>query len=76
MSGLFNKMIGDKQYHFQPLEFAEETGYHVDVKDAKCMRWEFRMLYKGDQWNIEGEDLPDWIPQVTGLLTDAINEHE
>jgi hypothetical protein len=32
MSNLFNKVINDKQFNFQPIEFGNQSGYHVDVK--------------------------------------------
>ena len=76
MSNLFNKEVDGKQFNFQPLEFGNETGYHVDVKDEHGTRWEFRMLRKNDKWEIEGEDLPPWIYGTLEGLTNAINEHE
>ncbi len=76
MSNLFNKVIDNKQFNFQPLEFGGEAGYHVDVKDEHGTRWEFSMLRKDDKWKIEGEDLPSWIQGSSGSLANAIDEHE
>ena len=76
MSNLFNKVIDDRQFHFQPLEFGEEAGYHVDVKDEQNTRWEFRIFQTGDKWKIEGEKLPPWIFNVESELGKAIDEHE
>ncbi len=76
MSNLFNKMIAGKQYNFQEFEFGDQTGYHVDVKDEQGKRWEFRLLRKNEKWNIEGEDLPLWIPEMLAPLAQAIDEHE
>ena len=76
MNNLFNKVIDKKQFNFQPFDFANETGYHVDVKDDRGVRWEFRMLNKNDHWQIEGEDLPKWIPNNSSALIAAIEEHE
>jgi hypothetical protein len=41
MNNLFNKVINNQQFNFQPLEFGNKTGYHVDVKDDEGTRWEF-----------------------------------
>lgn len=38
MSNLFNKVIHDGQFNFQPLEFGGEGGYHADVKDEENTR--------------------------------------
>ena len=76
MGNLFNKVIGGKQFNFQPIEFGEHSGYHVDVKDEQNMRREFRMLNENDRWKIEGEELPKWIYDNLDPLIKAINEHE
>jgi hypothetical protein len=77
MNNLFNKVIHGRQFNFQPLEFGNETGYHVDVKDDEGTRWEFRMLHKVDeQLKIEGEKLPEWITGSEALLVNAVNQHE
>lgn len=76
MSNLFNKVIRDRQFNFQPLEFGEEAGYHVDVKDEDDTRWEFRIFLTGDTWKIEGEKLPSWIHDIGPELNTAISEHE
>ena len=76
MSNLFNKVINERQFNFQPLEFGEQTGYHVDVKDEKGKRWEFRMARDGNQWKMKAENLPTWILNVEPALGKAIDEHE
>ena len=76
MSNLFNKVIHDRQFHFQPLEFGQEAGYHVDVKDEENTRWEFRIFRMEDKWKIEGEMLPQWIHDIGLELGEAIDEHE
>lgn len=76
MSNLFNKVINENKFNFQPLEFGEQTGYHVDVKDEEGTRWEFRMLREGDQWKMKAEKLPTWILNVEEALGKAIEEHE
>jgi hypothetical protein len=76
MGNLFNKMIEGKQFNFQAIEFGEQSGYHVDVKDEHNMRREFRMLHENDRWQIEGEELPPWIYDNLHALIEAINEHE
>ena len=76
MSNLFNKVIHDRQFHFQPLEFGQEAGYHVDVKDEENTRWEFRIFRIEDKWKIEGEKLPQWIHDIGPELSKAIDEHE
>ena len=76
MSNLFNKIIRDRQFNFQPLEFGQEAGYHVDVKDAENTRWEFRVFSTEDKWKIEGEKLPDWILDIEREIGKAIDEHE
>ena len=76
MNILFNKVIHERQFNFQPLEFGEETGYHVDVKDEENTRWEFRVFRTEDRWRIEGEKLPPWIFEIEEDLGNAIDEHE
>ncbi len=77
MSNLFNKVINGRQFNFQPLEFGNETGYHVDVKDEAGTRWEFRMFHSaGKQSKIESEKLPSWIIELEPELIKAINQHE
>ena len=76
MSALFNKVIYNRQFNFQPLEFGQEAGYHVDVKDEENARWEFRIFKKKDKWEIDGEKLPAWILEIGPELSKAINEHE
>ena len=76
MSNLFNKIIRDRQFNFQPLEFGQQTGYHVDVKDEDNTRWEFRFFQTEDKWRIEGEKLPQWIHDLEADLAEAIAAHE
>ncbi len=76
MSNLFNKVIHERQFNFQPLEFGEEAGYHVDVKDEENARWEFRIFQREDHWKIEGEKLPQWIHDIEADLGRVIDEHE
>jgi hypothetical protein len=76
MGNLFNKVIHERQFNFQPLEFGQEAGYHVDVKDAENTRWEFRIFQIEDKWKIEGEQLPSWIFSIEPELAKAIDEHE
>jgi hypothetical protein len=76
MSNLFNKVIRERQFNFQVLEFGEEAGYHVDVKDDENTRWEFRVFKTNSTWKIEGEKLPSWIFEVEPELARAIDEHE
>ena len=76
MSNLFTKVIHDRQFNFQPLEFGQKAGYHVDVKDEENTRWEFRIFQAYDKWKIEGEKLPSWIFNIESELGKAIDEHE
>jgi len=76
MSTLFNKVIHGRQFNFQPIEFAEETGYHVDVKDEENTQWEFRIFKTGGQWKIEPEKLPGWIQDIESAICEAIDAHE
>jgi hypothetical protein len=76
MSNLFNKVINERQFNFQPLEFAEVAAYHVDVKDEEGTRWEFRMYREGEQWKMKGEKLPAWIVDSEPEIGKAIDEHE
>ncbi|MEP6616561.1 MAG: hypothetical protein ABJA57_08285 [Ginsengibacter sp.] len=76
MANTFDKNISGKQFNFQGLEFGEQSGYHVDVKDEHGTRWEFRMLFTNENWNIQGEDLPGWIQSMAASLISAIKEHE
>lgn len=76
MSNLFNKVINERQFNFQPLEFGEEVGYHVDVKDEEGTRWEFRMSWEGNRWEMKAEKLPQWILDIEAELGKAIDEHE
>ncbi|MDO9375963.1 MAG: hypothetical protein V4725_11590 [Bacteroidota bacterium] len=77
MSTLFNKVINGQQFNFQPIEFGQQTGYHVDVKDDEGTRWEFRMFQDDDnEYRVDGEKLPDWITAASSELVSAINEHE
>ncbi|MEO6455481.1 MAG: hypothetical protein ABIN97_15485 [Ginsengibacter sp.] len=76
MSNLFNKIINDRQFNFQPFEFGEQAGYHVDVKDAEGTRWEFRMIKENDQWQMDAEKMPAWILNEERTLGNIIDEHE
>ncbi len=76
MSNLFNKVINEMQFNFQPLEFGEQTGYHVDVKDEEGTRWEFTMFRDDVQWKMKAEKMPPWILNVEQALGEAIDEHE
>ena len=77
MNTLFNKVINGRQFNFQPVEFGQQTGYHVDVKDEEGTRWEFRMFQDANKkFNVDGEKLPDWIIDSSPELVLAINEHE
>ena len=76
MSNLFNKVIYGRQFNFQPLEFGEEAGYHVDVKDEENTRWEFRIFRTEHKWQIEGEKLPQWIHDAVSEIGTAIDDHE
>jgi hypothetical protein len=76
MGNLFSKVIKEKQFNFQPFEFGEQSGYHVDVKDDEGTRWEFRMLKESEQWKLEAEKLPEWIREIQSSLADAIVEHD
>ena len=76
MSNLFTKTITGRQFNFQPFEFAEKTGYHVDVKDDEGTRWEFRMFKDDYQWKMEGEKLPPWILNIQAAICNAVDEHE
>lgn len=77
MSNLFNKDIGNRQFNFQPVDYGNITGYHVDVKDEDGTRWEFRMTFdETNNWKLEGEKLPSWLLQLKADVVKAINEHE
>jgi hypothetical protein len=76
-TNLFNKVIRNKQFNFQPLEFGNISGYHVDVKDEEGTRWEFRMFPSDEgSWKIEGQKLPSWITDAKAELEEAVKEHE
>lgn len=77
MSTLFNKIINERQFNFQPLEFGSKTGYHVDVKDDEGTRWEFSMFHTSEKnLSIEGDKLPEWILALEPELVKAVSEHE
>jgi hypothetical protein len=80
MSNLFNKIIGGRQFNFQPIEFGNKTGYHVDVKDEEGTRWEFSMLHADPddrkKMKIEGVNLPSWIMDLQATLIKEVNEQE
>ena len=77
MNTLFNKVIRDRQFNFQPLEFGNKTGYHVDVKDDDGTRWEFSMFHTTEkELKIERENLPSWILDLEAELSMAVSEHE
>jgi hypothetical protein len=77
MSTTFNKVINGRQFNFQPLEFGNEAGYHVDVKDEEGIRWEFRMFHTREKdLKLEGEKLPEWILGSETELVNAVNQHE
>lgn len=76
MPNLFNKIINERQFNFQPYELGEEIGYHVDVKDEEGTRWEFRMCRYDDKWKLDAEKLPSWIADVEPILVEVIDEHE
>ncbi|MEJ7588714.1 MAG: hypothetical protein WKI04_14230 [Ferruginibacter sp.] len=78
MSNLFNKIIDGKQFNFQPIEFGNHLGYHVDVKDEEGTRWEFSILHADEKdstkMKIEGVKLPPWIMGLQATLISVINE--
>ncbi|MBC7888405.1 MAG: hypothetical protein H7Z13_10995 [Ferruginibacter sp.] len=80
MSNLFNKIISDKQFNFQPFEFGGNSGYHVDVKDVDGTRWEFSILHAdtndGKKMKIEETNLPSWIMDLQATLIKVIYEQE
>ena len=76
MSNLFTKIIGEKQFNFQPFEYGERTGYHVDVKDEEGTQWEFRMSKDGDKWKMESEKLPAWIHGIEDEICKVVDAHE
>jgi hypothetical protein len=76
MSNLFSKVINERQFNFQHFEFAEQTGYHVDVKDEGGTRWEFRIMRENDQWKVRAEKLPAWILNLEPMLGRVIDEYE
>ncbi len=80
MSTLFNKVINERQFNFQPIEFGTTTGYHVDVEDAEGTRWEFSILHAdpkdSTKMKIEGTKLPAWIFDLQATLIKVINEQE
>jgi hypothetical protein len=76
-SNLFNKIINDRQFNFQTLEFGNITGYSVNVKDEEGTRWEFRMFLTDEgSWKIDGEKLPSWIIGLETELQEAVEDHE
>lgn len=77
MSSLFNKVINGRQFNFQSIEFNNEVGYHVDVKDEEGMRWEFRVFPGEDKKGvIHGENLPEWILHREAEILKAIKDFE
>jgi len=80
MSNLFNKVINGRQFNFQPIEFGNHSGYHVNVKDEEGTRWEFSILHADADDNtkmkIEGSKVPAWIWEVQSSLVKAISEQE
>jgi hypothetical protein len=80
MSNLFNKIINGRQFNFQPIEFGNQSGYHVDVKDEEGTRWEFSILHTdindGKKMKIEDSKLPLWIFDLQATLIKVINEQE
>ncbi|CAN5564889.1 hypothetical protein BH11BAC3_BH11BAC3_18380 [soil metagenome] len=76
MNNTFDRVIGNRKFSFVEIEFGDQSGYHVDVKDENGIQWEFRMFHKDGPLKIEGEKLPDWIAGMENDLIKAINEHE
>lgn len=77
MSNLFNKVIQGMKFNFQPLEFGNETGYHIDVMDKEGTRWEFRMLASDpEDVKLQGENLPEWIYDLEPELYAAVRQHD
>ena len=80
MSNLFNKIINGRQFNFQPFEFGNQSGYHVDVKDEEGTRWEFSILHAdindGTKMKIEDTNLPAWILDLQATLIKVIYEQE
>lgn len=80
MSNLFNKIINGRQFNFQPIEFGNQSGYHVDVEDEEERRWEFSILHADNndpaKMQIEETNLPSWIMDLQATLIKVINEQE
>lgn len=77
MNTTFSKDIRGRHFNFHPLEIADKTGYHVNVKDEEGNRWEFRFFAETDhQFKVQGENLPDWLTELESDLNAAVNEHE
>ena len=73
-------MINGKQFNFQPFEFGDRTGYHIDVNDEDGTRREFSILHAdnmdGTKMKLEGTNLPPWIYELQATLIKIINEQE
>lgn len=77
MSNLFDHVIGGRQFNFQPFNFGNESGYHVDVKDEDGTRWEFRLTQADtESWKLHGESLPTWITDREAEIIEAVNQHD
>lgn len=77
MNTSFTKTIQDREFKFQPLEIPDRAGYSVSVKDEEGNQWEFRLFADDDhRYTIEGEHLPEWLPELEDQLNEAVNAHE
>ena len=76
MSTSFTRLVkaGDRLREFNFRKFAAPAHYiHVDVSDERGSRHIFKMQRnESDQWTIDNKNLPVWIYEAEGQLSEAI----
>lgn len=76
MSTSFTRLVkaGDRLREFNFRKFAAPANHiHVDVSDERGSRHIFKMQQiETDQWKIDDKNLPVWIYEAEGKLSEAI----
>jgi hypothetical protein len=63
-----------REFNFRKLRDTDPETFTVDTVDDRGNRILFRMQKSGNQWAIQPQMLPRWIPENEALLHEAIED--
>jgi len=67
---------GLKEFNFLKINNTISPTFAIDVSDERGRRHEFFVINEGDDWKMQGKDLPHWIVEAELNLLDAIKSEE